>query len=99
MTTFDLAKATFESFAPRKDDVFDLQGSSGNLALRLADVQRLGPTPRAGGAFSLVFLGDPGPFLPQATYPLSHPELGVMEMFIVPLGPQGDGNAYEAVFA
>jgi hypothetical protein len=31
-------------------------------------------------------------------YPLTHPELGTMELFLVPMGPMRGGNAYEVVF-
>ena len=34
-------------------------------------------------------------FVPQATYPIEHPALGKLELFIVPLGPKKDGNSYE----
>jgi hypothetical protein len=37
--------------------------------------------------------------LPQATYPVEHDELGRMEIFLVPIGPDGSGMRYEAVFA
>jgi len=45
-----------------------------------------------------MFLSPRGPFLPQAIYPLANPALGTLEIFLVPLGPQGDANSYEAVF-
>jgi hypothetical protein len=32
-------------------------------------------------------------------YELDFGELGLLEMFIVPIGPEGDGMRYEAVFA
>ena len=53
---------------------------------------------RDGGAFSLTLQSAPGPFLPQATYPIAHPKLGTLEMFIVPLGPKNGGNQYEVIF-
>jgi hypothetical protein len=53
---------------------------------------------RKGGAFALTFMSPPGPFLQQSTYPLEHPALGTLELFIVPLGPKAGGNSYEAVF-
>jgi hypothetical protein len=68
------------------------------LALELVDVRRLGAALRDGGAFSLTFQSAPGPFVPQATYPIAHPKLGTLEMFIVPLGPKNGGNQYEVIF-
>jgi hypothetical protein len=46
----------------------------------------------------LTFLSPPGPFLPQAIYPLLHPAFEALELFLVPLGPKDGGNSYEAVF-
>ena len=48
-------------------------------------------------AFSLIFHG-PGPgALPQQIFTLEHPELGRLDFFLVPLGPDGDRMRYEAV--
>jgi hypothetical protein len=38
--------------------------------------------------------------MPQGTYSLGHAELGDLELFLVPLGPDGDARMrYEAAFA
>ena len=34
----------------------------------------------------------------QAIYPITHPSLGTLELFIVPLGPKDGGNRYEIIF-
>jgi hypothetical protein len=51
-------------------------------------------------AFSLIFRGPPDRLLPQRIYPVEHPTLGTLEIFLVPLGPEGDseGLHYQAVF-
>src|SRR5262249_52868276 len=91
----DLSASDFE---PRSGEVFRLRGSGQELELGLAEVPRHGGGRREGGAFSLLFLAPRGPFLPQAIYPLTHPAMGTLDLFIVPLGPRDGGNAYEAVF-
>ena len=49
--------------------------------------------------FSLTFRGPPGPHLPQGTYELQHHSIGQHHMFLVPIGPDGDGcQQYEASF-
>ena len=48
--------------------------------------------------FSLFFLGPGNIELPQYTYPLHHPELGVCDVFLVPVGLEEKGYRYEAVF-
>lgn len=49
--------------------------------------------------FSLLFRGPPEGVLPQGVYPLEHPELGRLEIFLVPISRTDDGVRYEAVFA
>ena len=47
----------------------------------------------------LVFSGPATPVLAQATYALAHDELGPMDLFLVPIGHDVEGNVqYEAVF-
>ena len=48
--------------------------------------------------FSLIYRGPLTPILPQQIYPVEHPELGTLELFLVPVGPEGGGMQYEAVF-
>ena len=50
--------------------------------------------------FTVVFRGPLKPLLPQRIYTLEHDMLGSLEIFIVPIGPDGErGMRYEAVFA
>ena len=51
-------------------------------------------------AFSLVFRAPRGVLLPQRTYRMEHDALGAFDLFLVPIGPEGGGDAmrYEAVF-
>ena len=48
--------------------------------------------------FSVFFRGPGKPFLPQRTYSLSNEGMGTIDLFLVPIGPDGDGFRYEAVF-
>jgi hypothetical protein len=93
-----LATLTPAHFEPHRGATFALLAPAGEVALTLVAVERRGQAVREGGAFSLFFASDPGPFLPQATYPLSHPAFGTLELFLVPLGRKDGRNAYEAVF-
>lgn len=48
-----------------------------------------------------IFLRIPreaGPLLPQSIYRVEHDQLGTMEIFLVPVGPDELGMRYEAVF-
>ncbi len=76
------------------------------LDLELIEARTIGESrrPESSGirtqAFSLIFRGPSDRLLPQRIYPLEHPTLGRLEIFLVPLGPEGDpqGLHYQAVF-
>ena len=99
----DLAVLTLERFAPLTGSAFSVDiGSPWNLRLELAEVAALSPQTSLTGAFRapfrLIFHGPAQPVHPQATLPLLHPELGRIEMFLVPIGPDAIGMRYEAIF-
>ena len=93
-----VAALSAEDFEPCKGEIFRLMAHGQALELELAEVRRLGHALREGGAFALLFISAPGPIVPQATYPIEHPALGTLELFIVPLGPKDGSNRYEAIF-
>jgi hypothetical protein len=94
----DLGQLTADDFEPRLNTLFQMQAPAADATVTLAEVRRLGAALRDGGAFALVFVAKGGPRLPQGIYPLSHPDIGALEMFLVPIGPFADGFGYEAVF-
>lgn len=57
------------------------------------------PGPRSE-PFSAFFRGALRPILPQSIYHVEHETMGMMEIFLVPIGPdpQRQGMLYEAVF-
>ncbi len=51
--------------------------------------------------FSLIFHGPLTPIAPQANYDLSHAQLGQLQIFLVPLGPDRKTRLnmqYQAIF-
>lgn len=99
MMSVSLDAVTADDFKARVGEAFRLSLPDGRLDLRLASVRRAGQSGREGGAFALLFVAPPGPWLPQAIYPLANEHLGTLEIFVVPIGPAEGGNGYEAVFA
>lgn len=93
-----LDKLTREDFGGRIDQPFHLTVGDDRLELMLREATPLGRGERAGGAFSLVFLGPGEPALEQGIYPLEHAELGRLELFLVPINRTDAGMHYEAVF-
>jgi hypothetical protein len=94
----DLATIKIDDFAPHCDTVFDMQTSGGVVPLKLVKAAPAGASGREGGAFALLFVAPQGAWLPQATYPVKHPAMGTMEIFLVPVGPAQGGNGYHATF-
>jgi hypothetical protein len=66
--------------------------------LVLAEATALGFSSATRQAFSLVFRGSGGLYLPQQIYRLEHPALGGLEIFLVPLAPDAAGSRFEAIF-
>lgn len=97
-SSIDLAALVIDDFAPLRDSVFDMQTANGVVPLKLEKVGPVGASGRAGGAFALSFVAPAGPWLPQGIYPVRHPSLGAMDIFLVPVGPVPDGNGYHATF-
>ena len=96
-----MSELTLDTFTPAVGETFTVGGDDGTkveLLLVEATPQDAGPhAPRP--PFSLLFQGPADPFMPQATYRFEHGSLGVMEIFIVPLGHDEHGATYEAFFA
>ena len=93
----NLTKATFE---PIKGSVFELALSDDHrLQLELAEIRGNGLQGMAKREqFALHFRGPAAPALAQRIYRLEHPQLGVLEIFLVPIGRDAAGMTYEAVF-
>ena len=104
------------------EDFRDVKGSRFQLTIKLGEPMRpvvfqlelVEVTQAAGGAsgtfrkpFAVLFHGPIQPVLRQAIYPLEHDKLGLLELFIVPVGPDEPAEPgqrptamrYEAVFS
>lgn len=78
---------------------FDVDLGAEALFLHLSEVTRSGDANSVSDRpFSLLFHGPHGRRLEQGTLSLSHPGLGSLEIFVVPLGPDARGERYEAIF-
>ena len=84
-------------FESRLGTTYTVELEGGALSLTLAEVQGTPSGMREGGAFSAVFEGPDGTDLPQAIYRLTA-EGDELEVFLVPIGPFGQGMGFEAVF-
>ena len=94
-----LETATAADFAPHIETVFLLCAEAVDIPLTLIDAAARGRDNEHERPFSLLFTGPAQPPLPQRIYALSHPSLGVHDIFLVPISDNGQQRVYEAVFA
>lgn len=93
------------------DLVFDVPaqraGFPANITFQLTEAEALpryeNAAPHLRAGFSLIFamplFGPRGTqYLPQGTYSLTHPVLGELALFMVPLGPQAGQMRYQVIF-
>lgn len=92
-----------EHFASRLHEGFCVRLSeSESVEIELIQVTEWGPAAANGQRrpFTLVFQGPKSDrYLPQRTYPIDNPSLGLLEVFIVPIGPRDGRMCYEAIFS
>lgn len=90
----DFAACLNNRFAVQKEDLDD-DGPVAELELiEVSEVRRGGPYE----AFSLLFRGPADRPLEQCTYHVRHHKLGDTDIFLAPVGRDGSGLLYEAVF-
>ncbi len=89
-------------FTPYLHQCFHIRlNDSEPIELELVSVSELGAAGHAGDRrpFALQFLGPVSTqYLTQGTFALEHEQLGTLEIFIVPLGPENQRMRYEAIF-
>ena len=97
----DLKQFTCSQFEDSLNQTFVIQMETG----KMLKVILIEATPKVCGDikkahhFSLVFRGAMEPVLEQRIYTLENDNLGSLEIFMVPIGPDNSGMCYEAVFA
>jgi Domain of unknown function (DUF6916) len=97
-----LAGLKLSHFADRVHEKVRIHAGGTTLDAELTTVRPLGGGDAEGEEgrrpFSLIYRGPLQPILRQQIYPVEHPELGTLELFLVAVGPEGGGMLYEAVF-
>jgi hypothetical protein len=99
--TVSLSALTADDFEPLVGTSFILQdGNGAEVPLTLDSMRRTnGNIARVTRQpFALLFKGPPGRVLPQHIYLVRHPQMGALEIFIVPVGASPEYVEYEAVF-
>ena len=93
-----MSELTYDTFAGREGETFEVATAAGPpRTLTLRSVSRERAADGRGETFVLVFHGG-GEMLQQGTYLFRPAQIGEEPIFIVPVGHETDGFAYEAVF-
>ena len=105
--THSLETLTVDVFQPRVGDTFRIRPRPEHeLEAELIEARALGGGPsrapsetsRRRTPFSLSFRTSLTAPLPQSIYEVAHDELGSYQIFLVPVGPDGKGMVYQAIF-
>jgi hypothetical protein len=96
----NLESLTVAVFESRVGERFRIRADSvGELEAELIEARSLGKARQGGRApFSLSFRTRQTTPLPQRIYVVEHDQIGPYDIFLVPVGPDGVGMVYEAVF-
>ncbi|NDI85206.1 DUF6916 family protein [Undibacterium crateris] len=88
-----------ELFHPHIGSYFDIYfDNQQQLRLLLQSVDDHGRSGQGYHSFSLMFFCDGEYQLVQNTYPLQHPVLGELNIFLVPVARKDQGICYQASF-
>jgi hypothetical protein len=101
-----LETLTVDAFQSRVGETFRIRPRPDHeLEAELIEARALGGGPERAGAalrrrvpFALSFRTSLTALLPQRIYEVVHEEMGTYEIFLVPVGPDGKGMVYEAIF-
>ncbi len=102
-----LETLTVDAFQPRVGQTFRIRPRpESEVEAELIEARALGGGPSRAPSeasqrrtpFSLSFRTSLMAPLPQSIYEVVHDEMGVYEIFLVPVGPDGKGMVYEAIF-
>jgi hypothetical protein len=99
-------RLSLSDFLGYANQIFQVSRESGEtVGLQLIEAKPLGtggdPSAAGGwGPFSLIFRGPLQDGLAQQIHSLKHEAFGKLDLFLVPLGPEGDpdGTHYQAIF-
>ncbi|MDZ7712850.1 MAG: hypothetical protein U5L06_06955 [Rhodovibrio sp.] len=87
-----------QDFEPYLNQTFTLSTAEESFEAELVEVAETA-RPRGGRerdgvprSFTLTFAAPPGTRAGQQTFAVSHAEMGTLELFVVPHGPQDDGR-------
>lgn len=92
---------TLEHFVGHLNKDFTVATEHGGTPFTLIEAQAAGTTLPQGMTrlpFSLLFHSAAEMLFPQGVYRVNHPEMGELEIFLVPVARHSPGFVYQAIF-
>ena len=94
-----LDRIRLEDFLPHVGSEMDVSAYGHSTRVTIKEAAPIkSPSPRESTPFHLVLSAPPAWRLPQGLYKFAHPSLGELELFTVPIGPDGAAFCYEVIF-
>jgi len=94
-----LEKLRKEDFEPLIGQKIKVGAGAASAELEVAEASELkSPSPREAPPFRVILRSHEGWRAPQGMFRVEHPTLGDLELFVVPIGPDGKGLCYEILF-
>jgi hypothetical protein len=91
-----LRKEDFDALIGKK---LKVSAGASSAELEVVEASTLkSPSPRETPPFRVIFRSRENWRTPQGMFRVEHPALGPLEMFAVPIGPDGQGLCYEILF-
>ncbi|WP_031530237.1 DUF6916 family protein [Dyadobacter crusticola] len=102
METYDLSQLNARDFRNYPGQELQIEFSKGETVpvtvKNVTDLESYSPLER--GAFSVILqTGGDSTHRQQGIYRILHPQLGLLDVFLVPVANDKDGMKYEAVFS
>lgn len=100
METADrLANLSLEDFLPLVGSLIELDAGGRHGSVEIKEAAPLqSPSPRSQPPFHVVLRSPPDWNAAQGIFRLHHPNLGALDVFAVPTGPDGTGYCYQIIF-
>jgi len=88
-----------EDFEPLLGQIIKVYAGDSSADLQVKEVVAShSPSPRATDPFRIILRSREGWHAVQGMFRVQHPTLGVLDLFAVPIGPDGEGLCYEIIF-
>jgi hypothetical protein len=93
-----LSRSRFEAALDSAFEIRPCEEKGEPFLAQLVEVKAR-PAPPGREQFSVLFVGPAEPIWPQGTYRFTHPALGEVDLFMVPVGRGSQGIEYEVCFS